>query len=81
MINVSVMWPKSDDATFDHDYYLQTHIPMLVELLGDTLKKVEVDRGSAGSSPGRRRPTSQSLTCTSTRLVTSRRPLALTPSG
>ena len=52
MINVSVMWPNSDDATFDHDYYLQTHIPMLVELLGDTLKKVEVDRGIGGLQPG-----------------------------
>jgi hypothetical protein len=34
MINVSVMWPNSDDATFEHDYYLQTHIPMLVECSG-----------------------------------------------
>jgi uncharacterized protein (TIGR02118 family) len=52
MINVSVMWPNSDDATFDHDYYMETHIPMLVELLGDALKNVEVDRGIGGLQPG-----------------------------
>jgi len=52
MIKVTVMWPNSDDATFDHEYYLQKHIPMLGELLGDKLKRVEVDRGVGGLEPG-----------------------------
>ncbi len=51
-IKVSVMWANGDDATFDEDYYLQTHIPLLVELLGDALQKVEVDRGVGGLGPG-----------------------------
>jgi uncharacterized protein (TIGR02118 family) len=52
MIKVTVMWPNSEAAAFNHDYYLQSHIPMAVELFGDRLKKVEVDRGIAGLGPG-----------------------------
>lgn len=46
------MWSNADDATFDHDYYLQNHIHMLGEFLGDKLKKVEVARGVGGLKPG-----------------------------
>jgi uncharacterized protein (TIGR02118 family) len=52
MIDVIVMWPNADDATFDHDYYLQKHIPMLGELLGDKLTRVEVAKGIGGLEPG-----------------------------
>ena len=52
MISVTVMWPNGDDATFDHDYYQNKHIPMLGELLGDKLKRIEVDRGLGGLDPG-----------------------------
>jgi uncharacterized protein (TIGR02118 family) len=52
MIDVTIMWSNADDATFDHDYYLQKHIPMLGELLGDKLKKVEVASGIGGLEPG-----------------------------
>jgi uncharacterized protein (TIGR02118 family) len=41
-----------DGRGVDHDYYVQTHIPMLVEVLGDKLKKVEVNRGMGGREPG-----------------------------
>ena len=52
MIKVTVMWPNSEEAPFNHDYYLDNHIPMAVELFGEQLKKVEVDRGIAGLGPG-----------------------------
>lgn len=52
MIKVTVMWPDSEGAAFNHDYYLEHHIPMAVELFGEQLKKVEVDRGIAGLGPG-----------------------------
>jgi hypothetical protein len=52
MIDVTIMWSNAVDATFDHDYYLQKHIPMLGELLGDKLKKVEVASGIGGLEPG-----------------------------
>jgi uncharacterized protein (TIGR02118 family) len=52
VIDVTVMWPRADGATFDYDYYLQKHIPMVEELLGEDVRKVEVARGIGGLAPG-----------------------------
>lgn len=52
MINVSVLWSNGENANLDQEYYLNKHIPMLRELLGDRLKKVEVHRGLGGLAPG-----------------------------
>ncbi len=52
MIKVSVMYPSGDGATFDIDYYVNTHIPMVVELLGPALKSATVDRGLGGREAG-----------------------------
>lgn len=35
MISVHIMYPKTDESTFDMDYYTSTHMPMLAEALGD----------------------------------------------
>ncbi len=35
MISVHIMYPKSDDSTFDMDYYVATHMPMLADALGE----------------------------------------------
>lgn len=35
MISVMIMYPKTDDSTFDMDYYMSSHMPMLAEALGD----------------------------------------------
>jgi len=46
MIKVSVMYPKSDDVTFDMDYYKTTHM----EIVDRTMKpaKWEIDSGMDG---------------------------------
>ena len=36
MISVHIMYPKTDDSTFDMNYYTSTHMPMLAEALGDS---------------------------------------------
>ena len=56
MIRVSVMYPNSPEATFDVDYYCNSHIPMAVELLGDALKSCSVDSGLGGGAPGEAAP-------------------------
>ena len=38
MISVYFLYPKSDDSTFDMDYYVTKHMPMLAEALGDACK-------------------------------------------
>ena len=35
MISVHILYPKTDDSTFDMDYYTSTHMPMLADALGD----------------------------------------------
>lgn len=35
MISVHILYPKTDDSTFDMDYYCSTHMPMLADALGD----------------------------------------------
>jgi uncharacterized protein (TIGR02118 family) len=52
LIRVSVLYPSGETTTFDHEYYEQTHIPWVIELVGDALKGVQVDRGIGGGSPG-----------------------------
>jgi uncharacterized protein (TIGR02118 family) len=48
MIKLSVLYPNADDVTFDMDYYLDHHIPLVKNLLGDHCKGVEVEKGLAG---------------------------------
>jgi uncharacterized protein (TIGR02118 family) len=52
MINVTVMYPNTPDKTFDMDYYLATHIPMVKRLSGSALKDVRVSEGIGGVEPG-----------------------------
>jgi len=56
MIKVSVMYPNNADATFDIDYYCHSHMTMVGELLGDSLKGSNVDYGIAGGAPGEMAP-------------------------
>jgi uncharacterized protein (TIGR02118 family) len=46
MIRFSVYYPSSDDATFDHDYYRDKHVPLAVRTWG--LEGAEIDKGING---------------------------------
>ena len=50
MIRVNVLYPSKPGGTFDYDYYLATHMPLVKERLGDALKRVEVYKGIAGAA-------------------------------
>lgn len=52
MIKVSVMYPNTDGGKFDMSYYLKTHMPMVQENLGATLRGMAVDQGLGGGQPG-----------------------------
>ena len=45
MIKLSVMYPNGDGATFDMEYYCKSHIPLVRQSLGASLKGVVVDQG------------------------------------
>jgi uncharacterized protein (TIGR02118 family) len=52
MIKVSVMYPNALDAKFDMAYYLDSHMPMVRNLMGALLKGMNVEQGLAGGQPG-----------------------------
>ena len=45
MIRVSVMYPAKDGGTFNYDYYMKTHIPLVQKRLGEALKQVDAFKG------------------------------------
>lgn len=46
MIRFSVLYPRSEGATFDHDYYRDEHVPLAVRTWG--LDGAEIDKGVDG---------------------------------
>ena len=46
MIRLSVLYPRTDGATFDHDYYRDQHVPLACRTWG--LDGAEVDKGVDG---------------------------------
>jgi len=52
MIKVSVMYPHTEGARFDHAYYRERHMPLVKSRLGSACRYYTVDRGLAGRAPG-----------------------------
>ena len=46
MIRLSVFYPSTEGATFDHDYYRTKHVPLAVKTWG--LDGAEIDKGIDG---------------------------------
>jgi uncharacterized protein (TIGR02118 family) len=46
MIRLSVFYPTTEGATFDHDYYKNKHVPLAVKTWG--LDNAEIDKGVDG---------------------------------
>ncbi len=51
MIKVSVMYPNTPGARFNHAYYKDTHMPLVKARMGDKCKFYTVDKGLAGGAP------------------------------
>lgn len=51
MIKVSVMYPYTAGARFDHTYYREKHMPMVKQRLGAACLYYTVDKGIAGGAP------------------------------
>lgn len=52
MTKVSVMYPNAENKTFDMDYYVNKHLPMVGSLLGASLKGATVEKGLSGAAQG-----------------------------
>jgi uncharacterized protein (TIGR02118 family) len=51
MIKVTILYPNGEGKKFDMDYYSTKHMPMIANLLGDSLKMFSIDKGIAGRTP------------------------------
>ena len=52
MIKVSVLYPASEGARFDMEYYRTRHVPMVQRLLGTACKGAAIEQGIGGIEPG-----------------------------
>lgn len=52
MIKVSVMYPNVPGARFNHDYYRDTHMPMVKARMSESCQYYTVDKGLSGGAPG-----------------------------
>ena len=54
MIRISILYPNSEGARFDLRYYVETHMPLSIDLLGrhPGFKGVSVEHGLGGAVPG-----------------------------
>lgn len=51
LIKVSIMYPFTEDKTFDMEYYETKHMPMVAEFLGTNLVKYTIEKGFASGIP------------------------------
>jgi uncharacterized protein (TIGR02118 family) len=51
MVKVSIFYPSKPGSRFDVDYYLETHMPLALGLLGSAVKAVSVEIGMLGGTP------------------------------
>ena len=52
MIKVSVMYPNTPGARFDHEYYRDKHMPLVKSRMGESCNYYTVDKGLSGGAPG-----------------------------
>lgn len=54
MVKISILYPASAGARFDLRYYVDTHMPLSIRLLGQHpgFRGVSVERGVGGAAPG-----------------------------
>lgn len=45
---MQVLYPVSEGTTFDYDYYLATHVPLVTEHMGDLIESHSFIKGVAG---------------------------------
>jgi uncharacterized protein (TIGR02118 family) len=54
MTKISILYPNNKGARFDMRYYVETHMPLSIDLLSTHpgFKGVSVERGLGGAEPG-----------------------------
>jgi uncharacterized protein (TIGR02118 family) len=73
MVRVSIFYPSKPGSRFDVDYYLNTHMPLAIGMLGSAIKAVSVEIGVIGGLPDQLPPFTAicAFTCESVEAFTS----------
>jgi uncharacterized protein (TIGR02118 family) len=51
VIKVTILYPKTEAGRFDMEYYLGTHMPMSIKLLGSAMNAITVERVVSPGAP------------------------------
>jgi len=46
---ITVLYPAKDNVAFDFDFYVRRHVPLIKDILGNSLHRVEVRRGATAN--------------------------------
>ena len=52
LIKTSLMYPYKENARFDYAYYHDKHLPFVKASLSTALKRIAIDKGLVGGTPG-----------------------------
>ena len=48
---ITILYPAKDNDAFDFDFYLRRHVPLIKDILGPSLHRIEVRKGASGQDP------------------------------
>jgi uncharacterized protein (TIGR02118 family) len=51
MQTMTLVYPRSADARFDYEYYLNTHMKMVTDSVGDACRSITVETGEGDTAP------------------------------
>ena len=49
---ITVLYPAKDNEAFDFDFYLRRHVPLIQDILGKSLHRIEVRKGATSHDGG-----------------------------
>lgn len=52
MIKVTFLYPNKPGSRFNADYYINSHMPLVINRLGSALKATSAEIGLSGAMPG-----------------------------
>jgi uncharacterized protein (TIGR02118 family) len=48
---ITILYPAKDNDAFDFDFYLRRHVPLIKDILGASLHRIEVRKGASAQDP------------------------------
>ena len=51
---INILYPAKDNDAFDFEFYLNRHVPLIKDILGNSLHRIEVRKGASSQDGSRR---------------------------